>query len=55
MARNRGKRGYVSRREKLDKSIRNIRIIALFAGIAILFWIFFNRVYIYDYIRTSFH
>jgi len=55
MARNRGKRAYTSRREKLDKSVRNIKIIWLFAIIAVIVTILLNRVYIWDYIRTSFY
>lgn len=55
MARNRGNRAYKSRREKLDQSVRNIKLVWFFVLIAVAVTILLNRRYIWDYIRTSFY
>lgn len=54
MIRQSRRRGYKTKRERLADSLRNLRMIFIFALIALAGWLFFNRVYIYDVIRTSF-
>ena len=49
------KRNYTSRRERYDKSIRNIRIISIFAFLALLVLIFKNRYDIWAWLSTWFY
>jgi len=47
-----GRRRYKSRRERYQRTTRNLRIFFIFAAIALVVLLFKNRIYIYDYIRT---
>lgn len=46
------RRNYKSRRERLADSIRRVRLVFLFALIALGLYLFFNWRSIYDYLRT---
>jgi hypothetical protein len=48
------RRKYTSAREKLAISRRIAKLIFYFGGIALLGWIFFNRVELWDYVRIYF-
>ena len=48
------RRKYTSAREKLNMSRRIAKIIMTFAGIAIVAYVFFNRVELWDYWRIYF-
>jgi len=45
------KNRYKTRREKLTRNNRNLKLIFIFAAIAIFFLLIKNRVAIYDWIR----
>ncbi|MEL6864424.1 MAG: hypothetical protein AAFP19_08400 [Bacteroidota bacterium] len=46
---------YTSRREKLAKNSRNLRVVVIFVFIALGFYVYFNRWSIYDYLKTYFY
>ena len=48
------KRNYKNRRERLERDLRVWRLIAIFATIALVVWMFKNRYDIFNYLRTFF-
>ena len=49
------KRNYVSRRERLAKHGRNIRIITIFIVLALCVWVYKNRYDLWAWIKTYFY
>ena len=45
---------YKSKRERLKNSLQRWKLIFIFGMIALAGYLFFNRVYFYDYIRIYF-
>ncbi|MFK7807081.1 MAG: hypothetical protein AB8F74_04690 [Saprospiraceae bacterium] len=45
---------YKNRREKYNQSMRNLRMLAIFGGLALVVLIYKNRVWIYDWITIWF-
>jgi len=48
-------RNYKSRRERLEQSTRNIRIIFIFAAIALIVYVFKERYEIWAWLKTYFY
>lgn len=49
------RKNYRSRRDKLENSLRNTRIIIIFALIALLIWLFMHRREYWAWLETYFY
>ncbi|MDP4711017.1 MAG: hypothetical protein NWR67_10535 [Saprospiraceae bacterium] len=49
------KRGYKSRRERLNSSLKSIRMILIFGSIALLVLIYKNRWDLWNWLKTYFY
>ncbi|MCB0545771.1 MAG: hypothetical protein KDD02_19495 [Phaeodactylibacter sp.] len=49
------KRGYKSRRERFDYTVRNTRIIFIFLSLGMAVWVFKNRLDWWAWLKTYFY